>query len=94
MLLTEPETITALDTAWEIPCGGRKHAAGTHAHQPGQFAAYELHAPCCGFRVMLCQGRAMYLKNEALMVVCGDCHRDNPIDKWRLDLISGTKGTR
>ena len=88
---TEPETITALDAAWEIPCGGRKHAAGTHSHQAEQYAAYELHSPCCGFRLMLCQGRAVYLKNDALVLQCAGCGRDSTVDKWRFDLISGGK---
>ena len=91
---TEPETITNLDTAWEIPCGGRKHAAGTDAHLVKQFASYLLHSPCCGFRVLLCEGRAMYLKNVALVLRCSGCGRDSTVDKWRFDLISGTEGTR
>ena len=94
MQTTAPETITDLDTAWEIPCGGRKHAAGTDSHQVGQFAAYELHAPCCGFRLMLCQGRAVYLKYEALTLHCARCGRDSTVDKWSFELISRTEGTR
>ena len=91
---TAPETITDLDTAWEIPCGGRTHMAGTNAHQVGQWASYWLHSPCCGFRVLLCEGRAVYLKNDALVLQCNGCGRDSTVDKWRFDLITRTEGTR
>ena len=94
MTLTAPETITDLDTAWEIPCGGQLHTAGRYGHQPEQFATYEMHNSCCGFRLLLCQGRAEYLKANALVIGCDRCRRDSPIDKWRFDLISRTEGTR
>ena len=94
MILTAPETITNLDTAWEIPCGGQLHTAGKYGHHPDQFASYEMHNSCCGFRLLLCQARAEHLKANALVIRCYQCGRDAPIDKWRFDLISGTEGTR
>ena len=87
--LIAPETITDLDTAWEIPYGGRLHMAGRYGHQPEQFATYVMHSSCCGFRLLLCQGRAEYLVANALVIGCDRCRRDSPIDKWRFDLING-----
>ena len=94
MTLTAPETITDLDTAWEIPCGGQLHKVGRYGHQPEQFASYAMHNTCCGFRLLLCRSRAEYLKANALVIGCYQCGRDAPIDKWGFDLITRTEGTR
>ena len=89
MITTAPETITDLDTGWQIQCMGQQHATGKFAHVVGQIASQAAISPCCGFRLLLCQGRAEYLKTNALVIGCDHCHRDSPIDKWRFDLISG-----
>ena len=82
---TAPETITDLDTAWEIRCMGRKHSAGTDSHVVGQIASQAAISPCCGFRLLLCQGRGDYLRNIADAIHCSNCDHDSKAWLWRFD---------
>lgn len=81
--LAEPDTITDLDFDLEIPCQGRGHVGGIDAHVIDQQASYALMSPCCGLRLLLCRGRAMYLKTNAFVIHCRSCDRDSSAGKWR-----------
>ena len=85
MLTTAPETITDLDTGWQIQCMGQKHSTGKFAHVVGQIASQAAISPCCGFRLLLCQGRGDYLRNRADVIHCSNCDHDSKAWLWRFD---------
>ena len=85
MTITAPETITALEFAPTIPCGGTTHETGKNAHVVGQIASQAAISPCCGFRLLLCQGRGDYLRNIADAIHCSNCDHDSKAWKWRFE---------
>ena len=84
-ITTAPETITDLDTGWQIKCMGQKHATGKFAHVVGQIASRAAISPCCGFRLLLCQGRGDYLQHTADTIHCSNCDHDSKAWKWRFE---------
>ena len=85
MNITTPETITALEFAPTIPCGGTTHQTGTNWHVVGQVASRAVISQCCGFRLVLCKGRADYLQQMACTINCSQCHRDSSASDWRFE---------
>ena len=94
MLTTASETITDLDTAWDIPCAGQQHVNGTHSHVLGQNASQAAISPCCGFRLLLCEGRANYLQHIADVIHCSSCDHDSKAWLWQFNPISGGTNER
>ena len=93
MITTEPETIIQLEFDLEIPCGGRSHGEGANFHVIDQFASIALMAPCCGFRLMLCRGRADHLQAYSDVIHCFACDRDSSASKWRFqEILGGNNG--
>jgi hypothetical protein len=78
-----PETITDLEFTPAIPCGGTTHHTGKNAHILGQLASQAVTSPCCGFRLLLCQGRGDHLRYRADTIHCSNCDRDSKAWLWR-----------
>jgi len=74
-LETDATTLDALD--FKIRCGQPSHEQAKYGCVPGEPATRLAVAPCCGARIYVCEGRAIWMRTVATMIrctLCGDVH--------------------
>ena len=50
------EVIEHLDFDAELGCEGTTHSSGYYGHVPAQSASWVVTTPCCGLRILECDG--------------------------------------